>query len=128
MQLITRPGEGFREPIDFRKALGMKPGNEIRRDYSYGDGLVYVELEDGRYDFGFQVRWYADLEIYGHKCPECGKRMHKYRFKEEIKCPKCKVNDPKFCDAFIWYKKTPIEMEIEKQTGEMHKKKGLMLI
>lgn len=62
-QLITSPWDANRRDIDFRKALGMDPDEEIVWDYSSQEVPLYTEMEDGRYDFGFQTRWYSNLKI-----------------------------------------------------------------
>lgn len=62
MQLITSPMDAYRKPIDFRKALGMKPDDEIIWDFTSQWVPVYIEMIDGRYDFGFRTRWYSDLK------------------------------------------------------------------
>ena len=49
MQLITSPMDAYRKPIDFRKALGMKPDDEIIWDFTSQWVPVYIEMIDGRY-------------------------------------------------------------------------------
>ena len=61
LRLITSPTDGYRNRIDFRKALGLKPDDEIVWDFTSQWGPAYAELEDGRYDFGFSTRWHSDL-------------------------------------------------------------------
>ena len=62
MRLITSPEDAYMDPIDFRKALDMEPQDE-NVWYVCGDWPVWAEMEDGRYDFGFQCRWYPSLEV-----------------------------------------------------------------
>ncbi len=33
---------------------------------------------------------YRRVKVFVHKCPECGKRMHKYRAGDRLRCPKCR--------------------------------------
>ncbi len=33
---------------------------------------------------------YRLIKAFVHKCPECGKRMHKYTEADRLRCPKCK--------------------------------------
>lgn len=62
-QLITSDVSRYRWTIDFRKALGMDPDEKIEWDYSSQEIPLYTEMEDGRYDFGFQSRWFSSLKI-----------------------------------------------------------------
>ena len=42
------------------------------------------------------------VKTYVHRCPECGKRMHKTRTTDRLKCPKCKAGLMEETDAFNW--------------------------
>lgn len=61
--LITSKGDGYYKPIDFRKALDLEPGTEIPNDVSYMWSVAISELEDGRMGFGFNTRWFSNLEV-----------------------------------------------------------------
>ena len=45
---------------------------------------------------------YKLVKSYVHRCPECGKRMHKYREGDILKCPECKKGRMKPNDVLMW--------------------------
>ena len=61
-RLITKDGDAFLHPIDFRQALDMDPYDKIEWGVSYGWDVGIQVLEDRRFDFGFMTRWFSDLE------------------------------------------------------------------
>lgn len=59
------------------------------------EGSEYVML----YELGEK---YRRVKAFVHKCPECGKRMHKYRWGEELKCPECKTGAMEMDGILNW--------------------------
>ena len=59
-QLITSPGDGYLETMDFRKAFSLKPEDKKYRDAAKEP--VVRRTEDGRYDFGFGTEGFAGQE------------------------------------------------------------------
>ena len=55
----------------------------------------YVMLYDLQKD-------YRRIKSYVHKCPECGKRMHRYTDADRLKCPICKDEWMEETDWFLW--------------------------
>ena len=45
---------------------------------------------------------YRLVELFIHKCPECGKRMHKYRETDRLKCPECRTGWMEETDSILW--------------------------
>ena len=45
---------------------------------------------------------YRRVKVFVHKCPECGKRMHKYKSGEQLKCPECKTGTMEFDGMLNW--------------------------
>ena len=45
---------------------------------------------------------YRRVKAFVHKCPECGKRMHRYRREDQLKCPECKAGTMEMGDFILW--------------------------
>ena len=60
-------------------------------DYVYG----YVTKDDLKDHYTF-------VKSYTHPCPECGKRMHKYRATDQLKCPECKEGQLEKSGLLMW--------------------------
>ena len=45
---------------------------------------------------------YRLVKAFVHKCPECGKRMHKYKPGEQLKCPECKTGTMELDGTLMW--------------------------
>ena len=81
--------------VDAEKELYVCSGcRHLETDYNLS---LYLNRENREPENGYWAkRFYSDekydfIESYVHRCPECGKRMHKVRDieREELKCPDC---------------------------------------
>ena len=59
------------------------------------EGCEYVMLYELREN-------YRRVKAFIHKCPGCGKRMHKYKQGELLKCPECKSGIMEFDGMVCW--------------------------
>ncbi len=45
---------------------------------------------------------YHLVKSYIHKCPKCGKRMHKYRVTDYLRCPECNEGQMEPSGQLLW--------------------------
>lgn len=71
------------------------PKGKSREAHTDQTGSKYCTLDDLK-------EGYRLVKSYVHKCPECGKRMHKYRPGDLLKCPHCKEKSMDIETGALW--------------------------
>ncbi len=80
---------------EMKKPISSKPENSRRSVAHPPSGEEYVVPYELRQD-------YRLVKSYSHNCPECGRRMHKYRPDDRMKCPECKEGQMEPSRALMW--------------------------
>ena len=80
---------------EMKQAVASHPGNPRRSVALPPTGEEYVLPDELRRD-------YRLVRTYPHNCPECGKRMHRLRPDDRMKCPVCKEGEMKPQEGILW--------------------------
>ncbi len=89
-----------------KEDLNLAIYKQKKSDVPGGDKEDF-STEVSEFDYGYVMRMdlkehYTIVKSYAHKCPECGKRMHKYRVSDQLKCPECKEGQLEMEGILMW--------------------------